>query len=126
MNTRLLRGSCALLALSSFALSLFATSAFSQRPPSEITLKRIMADQDYSNTAVALRPGDQIVFYTDGITEARNGAGEMFGPSRLDHALHDCHLDSEGLIAAVLETLAEFTSGESPDDDRTMVVAKIR
>ena len=39
-----------------------------------------------------LVPGDQIVFYTDGITEATNPAGEMFGLDRLDEALENCHL----------------------------------
>ena len=46
--------------------------------------------EHYEHCAVELRPGDQVVFYTDGITEARNPAGELFGTNRLDEALKAC------------------------------------
>jgi sigma-B regulation protein RsbU (phosphoserine phosphatase) len=82
--------------------------------------------QEYEQATLRLRPGDQIVFYTDGITEARNDAGEMFGPGRLDEALENCHLDAQGLIETVLATLKEFTGDQPPGDDQTVVVAKVR
>jgi sigma-B regulation protein RsbU (phosphoserine phosphatase) len=85
----------------------------------------LFPDQEYQQATLQLRPGDQIVFYTDGITEARNAAGEMFGPERLDEALENCHLDAQGLIETVLDTLGAFTGGMRPDDDQTVVVAKV-
>jgi sigma-B regulation protein RsbU (phosphoserine phosphatase) len=85
----------------------------------------LFPDQEYQQARLQLRQGDQIVFYTDGITEAQNAVGEMFGPARLDAALENCHLDAQGLIEAVLSTLAEFTDNLPPSDDQTVVVAKV-
>jgi sigma-B regulation protein RsbU (phosphoserine phosphatase) len=85
----------------------------------------VFANQDYQQTTLKLRPGDQIVFYTDGITEAQNADGAMFGAERLDVALENCYLDAQGLIATVLGALQDFTGGLPPGDDRTVVVAKV-
>jgi sigma-B regulation protein RsbU (phosphoserine phosphatase) len=86
----------------------------------------VFPDQEYGQATLQLRPGDQIIFYTDGITEAQNAAGRMFGPERLDEALENCHLDAQGLIETVLDTLKEFTGGLPPSDDQTVVVAKVQ
>ena len=85
----------------------------------------LFPDQEYAQATLRLRPGDQIVFYTDGITEASNPAGRMFGAERLDEALENCHLDAQGLIETVLTALKEFTGGVPPSDDQTLVVAKV-
>jgi sigma-B regulation protein RsbU (phosphoserine phosphatase) len=81
--------------------------------------------QEFKEATLELRPGDQIVFYTDGITEATNAAGTMFGTERLDEALENCHLDAQGLIDTVLAALKDWTEGRPAADDRTMVVAKV-
>lgn len=70
-------------------------------------------------------PGDQLVLYTDGITEAHNEEGEMFGPARLDEALMDCADDASDLLESVLAALKEFTGSQPIHDDRTLLVAKI-
>lgn len=85
----------------------------------------INADESYSNATQSLQPGDQIVFCTDGITEAFDPAGEMFGTQRLDRALSACREDASDLIRAVLDALDEFTAGRPPTDDRTLLLAKI-
>jgi sigma-B regulation protein RsbU (phosphoserine phosphatase) len=85
----------------------------------------VFPNQKYQQATLQLRPGDQIIFYTDGITEARNAAGEMFGPGRLDESLENCHLDAQGLIETVLATLKDFTGGQPAEDDQTVVVAKV-
>ena len=70
-----------------------------------------------------LAPGDKIVIYTDGVTEAQNAAGEFFGKKRLreivtaragDHcqAVHD----------AIQAAVTEFTEGAPQSDDITLVV----
>ncbi len=86
----------------------------------------LFADQEYEQFTQPLRLGDQIVFYTDGITEATNSENAMFGTERLDDALANCQLDASGLIRAVLDSLEEFTGGEPATDDRTLLVAKVR
>jgi sigma-B regulation protein RsbU (phosphoserine phosphatase) len=85
----------------------------------------IHAGETYAEARVQLVPGDQVVFYTDGVTDARNAAGEMFGLERLDAALSECSLVASALLGEVLETLARFTDGRPADDDRTLLVARI-
>jgi sigma-B regulation protein RsbU (phosphoserine phosphatase) len=85
----------------------------------------LFADQVYGQAGQELRPGDQVVFYTDGITEATDPAGRMFGVDRLDASLELCHLAAAGLIAAVLEALEGFTASQPAGDDRTLLVAKV-
>lgn len=70
-------------------------------------------------------PGDQIVFYTDGITEAMNPQGKMFGTESLDESLENCMLTADGLINTVIDAVHEFTNGQAQEDDRTMIVAKV-
>lgn len=79
----------------------------------------------YEDTTLELSPGDQIVFYTDGITEATSPDGKMFGLDRLQAILHECCDDADRLIRAVVDSVDEFTGGQSPGDDRTLLVARI-
>jgi sigma-B regulation protein RsbU (phosphoserine phosphatase) len=85
----------------------------------------ISVEQKYRDRTEVLQPGDQIIFYTDGITEATNPAGQLFGLGRLDGVLEDCKEDASDLLKAVLRALEEFTAGQPPADDRTLLVAKI-
>ncbi|WP_422929475.1 PP2C family protein-serine/threonine phosphatase [Singulisphaera sp. PoT] len=85
----------------------------------------VFADQEYEQVTQVLRPGDQIIFYTDGITEATNPAGKMFGVNRLDQVLENCHLTADGLIEEVLSALQDFTAGQPAADDQTILVAKV-
>jgi len=72
-----------------------------------------------------LVPGDQLVFYTDGITEAMNPKGEMFGLDRLDGVLENCGIDAQAIIKSVLDELDAFRSGRDLADDVTMLVARV-
>jgi phosphoserine phosphatase RsbU/P len=85
----------------------------------------IFASENYEESMLRLYPGDQIVFYTDGITEAKNPAGQMFGTDRLDDLLKRCSHTASGLLDAVLGAVDQFTAGRPADDDRTLIVAKI-
>jgi serine phosphatase RsbU (regulator of sigma subunit)/pSer/pThr/pTyr-binding forkhead associated (FHA) protein len=74
-----------------------------------------------------LAPGDRIVFYTDGVTEARNGAGEFFGRKGLLEAVRragaaGCNELHDAIQAAILE----FTAGADQEDDVTLVVVEYR
>jgi sigma-B regulation protein RsbU (phosphoserine phosphatase) len=85
----------------------------------------VMADARYDECVQRLKPGDQIIFYTDGMADARNPAGEMFGTRRLDHALENCSLQASALLDAVLQSVDEFAQGCPADDDRTLIVARV-
>lgn len=85
----------------------------------------IAPEMTYCERTYRLLPGDQLVLYTDGITEAQNEHGELFGLSRLDRVLEDCAADASDLLESVLAALKEFTGGHAIHDDRTLLVAKI-
>ncbi len=73
---------------------------------------------------VAFSAGDSLVAYTDGITEAENNQGEPFGESRLEAtASATRELPVSKLAGAVLAHCLRF-SGESQDDDMTIVIAR--
>jgi sigma-B regulation protein RsbU (phosphoserine phosphatase) len=79
----------------------------------------------YEQGTVELVPGDQLVLYTDGITDATDVEGRAFGLERLDRSLYTCRQDAEELIASVLRAVDRFTAGHPAEDDRTMLVAKV-
>lgn len=85
----------------------------------------VIPDAEYEQVDLQLTRGDQIIFYTDGVTEARSENGEMFSVDRLDDVLENCSITASGLIDATLAALDSFTGGADADDDRTMLVARI-
>lgn len=81
---------------------------------------------DFAEVKVIVQAGDIVVFYTDGITETRNEAGELFGIHRLSEAVAAHRQeDPENLIAAVLAALDRFAGIRQHDDDLTIVVMKL-
>jgi sigma-B regulation protein RsbU (phosphoserine phosphatase) len=85
----------------------------------------ILPEQDYQESVQQLQAGDQIIFYTDGITEAHNPAGQLFGTSRLDQVLELCMLEARALLDTVLQAVQEFTAGHPAEDDRTVIIARV-
>ena len=71
-----------------------------------------------------LVPGDTLVVFTDGVTEALNEEGEEFGVARLiDTIRTHSHLAISALLSMVIATVQEFSAGEQ-EDDITLVVAR--
>jgi sigma-B regulation protein RsbU (phosphoserine phosphatase) len=85
----------------------------------------IKEDETYAEGRRVLRSYDQLVFYTDGITDARNPEGEMFGLARLDEILTGCPSEAAELVDDVLAALETFTAGRPADDDRTLLAARV-
>ena len=74
---------------------------------------------------IGVAPGDTLVFYTDGVTEARNGKGELFWEERLRATLEAHAEDSAQKIQnAILAAVEEFTDGTPLADDLTLFVIK--
>lgn len=66
------------------------------------------------------KPGDSVLFYTDGLTEARNEFGEEYGESRLDNILSVYgSLHAKSIIRKVQSSLENFIGKEKPADDVT-------
>ncbi len=76
-------------------------------------------------TMVPLRSGDVLVAYTDGITEAANSAGSMFGIERLSEAVRASHAQrADAIRQAVLASLREHVGNECLRDDISLLVIK--
>ncbi len=72
-----------------------------------------------------LKPGDLLVAYTDGVTEAVNAQGEQFGEERLLKVVEEAGAGSaEGVKHAILDALEEFTRGAEQSDDITLLIIK--
>jgi serine phosphatase RsbU (regulator of sigma subunit) len=75
---------------------------------------------------VPLEPGDVLLFYTDGVTEAMNPSSEPFGYGRLEDVLAaSSHLPAESIKKELLKRLDTFRRGQDFGDDVTLVVAKM-
>lgn len=73
-----------------------------------------------------IAPGDAIVFYTDGITEAMDVTGELFTDAALSRVVDAHHtLDAAGIRERVLREVRAFVGEAEPHDDMTMVVVKV-
>lgn len=73
-----------------------------------------------------LDTGDVIVLYTDGITEAKNMKGEMFGLQRLKNsiALYGGQSDAEGLVQSIAKEFSTFVEEHLQEDDVTLIAVK--
>lgn len=85
----------------------------------------IMKDVHYREVGVELRPGDILLIYTDGVTEARNESGEEFGLERLLSVVKGSReVSAAEIITRVQNELRRFC-GEAPQhDDSTLLVVK--
>ena len=85
----------------------------------------IVAGQDYGEAVVQLEPGDHLLLYTDGITEATDPDGRMYGTERLDATLAHCSGDAAGIVARLLDDLDGFVAGTPAADDQTLLAARV-
>ncbi len=85
----------------------------------------ITEEAEYEEAVYELQRGDQLIFYTDGITEAFNHHGEMFGAERLDLVLENCSVNASSLMDALIAAVDEFVEGRPIEDDQTIVIARV-
>ncbi|RUL85828.1 SpoIIE family protein phosphatase [Tautonia sociabilis] len=79
---------------------------------------------EYQERAVQLEPGDVVVVYSDGITDATSPSGELYHNAeqpRLPRRLAELSGDPESVGRAILQEIREFSSGESQADDMTII-----
>ncbi|HEX5708092.1 MAG TPA: GAF domain-containing SpoIIE family protein phosphatase, partial [Pyrinomonadaceae bacterium] len=81
----------------------------------------------YEQETIEFEPGDVLVAYTDGFTEALSPRGEEFGEERLTSAVaRHAHLSAEELVARLSATLSEWSRDTPQHDDVTLVVLKVK
>ena len=86
----------------------------------------VMPDEVYTEREVVLEPGDKICFYTDGLIEARNEIGELFGIDRLSGYLATLgHGTAAEILHGILAGQRTFSGTTKLDDDLTAVVVEM-
>jgi phosphoserine phosphatase RsbU/P len=84
-------------------------------------------DVPYLEGVVHLEAGDTVLAFTDGLSEARNAAGEELGEERLaEIARKNLDRGAEEIRAAVCEAVLEFATGQPQHDDMTLLVVQRR
>ncbi|HEY5839428.1 MAG TPA: GAF domain-containing SpoIIE family protein phosphatase, partial [Pyrinomonadaceae bacterium] len=85
----------------------------------------IMADADFREGRTTLNPGDVLVIYSDGVSEATSPTGEEFGPTRLYEAVaRNLDASAAGIRDRIESALTKFAQGTPAGDDITMVIVK--
>ncbi|OAI49951.1 serine/threonine protein phosphatase [Planctomycetaceae bacterium SCGC AG-212-F19] len=91
------------------------------------TMLGIMPEADYDEHAVQLEPGDKLCFYTDGLVDAHNDAGEHYGGARLQECLRAHGAEPAGAVVAhVVDCLNAFRGNQPVKDDLTILIADVR
>jgi serine phosphatase RsbU (regulator of sigma subunit) len=85
----------------------------------------LLPDSEFAAERREMRPGDRLIVYSDGVTEAQNAAGEFFGSKKLREAIQGAAGESCGrMLVRIRECVAEFTGGAELDDDVTAMVVE--
>jgi sigma-B regulation protein RsbU (phosphoserine phosphatase) len=81
----------------------------------------IDADQVFSEATLEMRPGDVLLLYTDGIEEARDQSGAMFGIDGIEAALLCCSSTPQQLVETIRRKVTAHENGRPANDDQTLV-----
>jgi sigma-B regulation protein RsbU (phosphoserine phosphatase) len=85
----------------------------------------IMADAEFREGRTQLHPGDVLVIYSDGVSEAVNPSGEEFGPTRLYEVVaRNLDASAGGIRDRIESALTKFCQGTPAADDITLVIVK--
>jgi sigma-B regulation protein RsbU (phosphoserine phosphatase) len=85
----------------------------------------VTRDANYLEETILISPGDIVALYTDGVTEAMNNNGEMYGEKRLvDVISSHCQETAKDIIDRVRENIKSFSEEEEQQDDLTLVILK--
>lgn len=84
-------------------------------------------DAEYDEFTFQAEADDVFVFFSDGILDATNKAGDLFGRTRLEKVITDCCMSSaESIVKSVFKAAAEHAKGVETFDDQTVVAIKVK
>ena len=96
------------------------------REPGGIMLG-LLEEAVYGTGTALLLPGEGIIFYTDGITEAEDGHGEFFLERRLQTSAEDAKLSGvQKIVSTLVDDIQTFTGGQPQSDDITLLAIRYR
>jgi sigma-B regulation protein RsbU (phosphoserine phosphatase) len=91
-----------------------------------IGVSQIMKNS-FQTKRIALKPGDKILLYTDGMIESLNSREEEYGIKRLSAtAVRHSRKPCEEMLKAIVSDFIDHTTGKNQSDDETLVIIEIR
>jgi len=84
-------------------------------------------EAEYDEFEFKMKPGDMFVFFSDGILDARNRKGDLFGRGRVEAIIASCAEKSASCVVdSLFKAVAEHSAGVETFDDQTVVAIKVR
>jgi sigma-B regulation protein RsbU (phosphoserine phosphatase) len=84
-------------------------------------------EADYDEFEFRMKPGDMFVFFSDGILDARNRSGELFGRGRVEQTVSECTgRSADCVVDSLFKAVAEHSAGVETFDDQTVVAIRVR
>jgi sigma-B regulation protein RsbU (phosphoserine phosphatase) len=84
-------------------------------------------EAEYDEFTFRAKPGDLFVFFSDGILDARNRHGKLFGRTGAERVIHECaHMSAAEVVQRLFDTVAAHAAGEEPFDDQTVVAIRVK
>ena len=84
-------------------------------------------DAEYDEFNFRAKPGDMFVFFSDGILDARNTEGELFGRQRVEQIAADCSdRPADSVVNSLFKAVEEHAAGVDAFDDQTVVAIKVK
>jgi sigma-B regulation protein RsbU (phosphoserine phosphatase) len=84
-------------------------------------------EAEYEEFKFRMKPGDMFVMFSDGILDARNRKGELFGRGRVEKIVTDCAQKSaECVVNSLFDAVVEHSAGVETFDDQTVVAIRVR
>jgi len=84
-------------------------------------------EAEYDEFTFKAKPDDMFVFFSDGILDARNRAGEMFGRTGVERVVASCTAQSpECVVNSLFQAVEDHAAGEDTFDDQTVVAIKVK
>jgi sigma-B regulation protein RsbU (phosphoserine phosphatase) len=84
-------------------------------------------DAEYDEFIFQAEPEDVFVFFSDGILDASNRAGELFGRTRVEKIIAECSTNSaDSMVKSIFNAVADHATGVETFDDQTVVAIKVK
>lgn len=86
----------------------------------------VLPDARYEERPIMVNPGDVLVLYTDGVSEAENVRGEQFGEQRLEDLVRRCaHLKAAEILDRIVAAVTDWAGERGATDDLTLIVVRM-
>ena len=87
----------------------------------------VLPDAHFDERPIALRPGDVLVMYTDGVSEAESPTGEQLGTERLEQCIARlADRSAEAIVQGLVDEVSRWAGARGQTDDLTLLVLKVK